>query len=121
MKTYIGVSDSCGFAEMLRLFELDFVHSEDGLAPLETLVGASYIDPGSFEIYDREDYREESFDRELIEELFPIKVGPSRNLWQEDLDAIRCVFFITNQKEWRSLSCDQLRVTDVLDEVEWID
>ncbi len=119
MKTYIGVSETCSFNELSKLFEPDYTDPDSVHRPLERIVGASYIRPGDYEIYDREDYPDQVFDRSLLETLFPFRTE-GLQLWAEDFDRVQCVFFIKDQEEWARLSCAELRITDAVDTVEWL-
>src|SRR5262249_18922781 len=102
MKVYIGVSKYLGSDAMANLLEVDYDTPEaKERSYFERVLGADYIRPEDFEIYDRKDYPGETFDSQFIKRLLPI---PARRLNLDTLDfsEIRSVFFLQNAGSLRS-------------------
>src|SRR5262245_61481664 len=102
MKVYIGVSKYLGVDAMANVLEVDYdTHEAKVRSCFERVLGADYIRPEDFEIYDRKDYPGETFDNQFIKRLLPI---PSRRLNLDTLDfsEIRSVFFLQNAGSLRS-------------------
>src|SRR5262245_39751227 len=96
MKSYIGISKYLGSDGLASLLEVDYDTPAAGdRSYFDRMLGADYIRPEDFEIYDRKDYPGETFDSALIKRLLPFKV-PKLNLDALDFSEIRTVFVLTN-------------------------
>jgi hypothetical protein len=69
-KVYLGCSSSLSREELVQYFDIDPHHS-DRISQFEQNFGSGYIEPGSFEIYDRSEYETLGFDANLLERLLP--------------------------------------------------
>jgi hypothetical protein len=115
MKAYIGISKYLGFSAMRSLLEVDYdTPSAKDRSYFERELGADYIRPGDYEIYDRKDYPGETFSSELIRRLLPIPVT-RLHLDAVDFSEVRTVFFLKNSGSLRSGPSGFIEIVDSLD------
>lgn len=67
---YLGYSTTLSGKEVMQYFDIDPDH-KDGISKFEQAFGCEYVEPGSFEVYDRDDYKDFDFDASLFERLLP--------------------------------------------------
>ena len=115
MKVYIGISKYLGFEGVQNLLEADYdTPSARGKSYFERELGADYIKPGDYEVYDRKHYPGETFDTRLIRRLLPAPV-PHANLDALDFSEVRTVFFLKNSASLRAESREFVEIIDVLE------
>ena len=112
MQVYIGYSYDRDFKYLMKLLDVDPSHPE-GVSQFESLFGTSYIEPGQFEIYGREDV-DGDFTKSVLEEYFPFKMNDDLGIWKVDLSDAKCVFFIADEKKWNASEADGVVITDVI-------
>ena len=81
---------------MIQYFDIDPDH-KDGVSKFEQAFGCDYVEPGSFEVYDRLEYESFGFNSELFAKLVPF-VPKSSFLDQIDFTVAKSVFYIKTQK-----------------------
>ena len=121
MKNYIGISKYLGVEGIRNLLEADYdTPAANEKSYFERVLGASYIEPGSYEIYERQRFPGETFDSNFIKRLlrflaFPIQV---ERLSLDDLDfsEIRSVFFLRNSGSVQSGPDGFIQIVDILDQ-----
>jgi hypothetical protein len=99
MKNYIGISKYLGTEAIRSLLEPDYdTRAANEKSYFERVLGADYIEPGSYEIYERKHFPGETFDSNFIKRL--LRLLPIQVEWLslDDLDfsEIRAVFFLKN-------------------------
>jgi hypothetical protein len=115
MKWYVGISKYLGFDGMLCLLEIDYdTPAAAGKSYFERILGADYIRPEDLEIYDRKNYRGETFNGDLIKRLLPFQVT-QLNLDALDFSEIRTVFTLKNSGTLRPDPSRFVEITDILD------
>jgi hypothetical protein len=93
---FLGYSVTLSGAEMIQYFDVDPEH-EDGVSKFEQSFGSDYVEPGSFEVYDRVEYENFGFDNALIEKLLPFDLDSSI-VEQIDFSAAKSVFYIKTKQ-----------------------
>jgi hypothetical protein len=112
MKVYIGISKYLGFDGLLNLLEADYdTPLATGKSYFERELGADYIGPGDYEIYDRKDYPGKTYDSLLIDRLLPAPF-PHPNLDAVDFSEVRTVFYLKNNGRLRSGPSGFIEITD---------
>jgi len=95
-KIFLGFSIHFSGNKMLEYFDIDTTHPEK-ISKFEQLFGCDYIEPGSFEVYDKDEYKDYGFNVSILEKLLPFKID-SENFSQIDFNLAKSVFYIqTNQ------------------------
>lgn len=92
---YLGYSLTLTAREMISYFDIDSHHPEL-ISKFEQIFKVGYIEPGTFEVYGRDDYDDLAFDESLIFELLPFR--PQME-WLEKIDYknCKCVFYIATE------------------------
>ncbi|MCW0982706.1 hypothetical protein CFBP6625_21835 [Agrobacterium tumefaciens] len=89
---YLGYSAVLSGDEMIRYFDIDPDH-EEGISKFEQSFGSEYIEPGSFEVYDRKEYEEFWFDVDIFAKLAPFE--PDSGLVSKiDFSSAKSIFYI---------------------------
>lgn len=93
---YLGYSTSLSGDEMIEYFDIDPEH-EEGISKFEQLFECNYVEPGSFEVYDRSEYESFGFDGDLFMKLAPFT--PDINLLSQiNFSLAKSVFYIKVQQ-----------------------
>jgi len=115
MRFYIGVSKYLGFEGVRNLLEADYdTPSARDKSYFERELGADYIEPGDYEVYDRKHYPGEAFNSELIKTLLPAPFSHP-NLDVLDFSEVRTVFFLKNSAPLRPGSRGFIVIIDVFE------
>lgn len=93
---YLGYSLTLTAREMREYFDIDFHHPESK-SKFEQIFNVGYIEPGTFEVYGRDDCEDLGFDESLMPKLLPFR---PKIEWLEKIDYknCKCVFFIATEK-----------------------
>ena len=114
MKIYVGVSKYLGFEGVQNLLEVAYdTPSARHKSYFERELGADYIRPEDYEVYDRKHYPGETFDSKLIKRLLPTPLSHP-NLDALDFSEIRTVFFLKNSASLRPGPSGFIELIDVL-------
>lgn len=89
---YFGYSTTLSGEEMIRYFDIDPNH-EEGVSKFEQEFGCEYVEPGSFEVYGRDDYKDVGFDASLLERLLPF-TPDKEHVGKIDFGEAKSVFYI---------------------------
>lgn len=89
---FIGYSPFFSGNEMIAYFDIDPNH-KDNISKFEQNFGSEYIDPGNFEVYDPDDYKEFNFDSTLIGDLLPFSLQ-EEFMEKIDFNTAKCVFYV---------------------------
>lgn len=89
---YIGYSTVLSGCELIKYFDIDPDH-EKGISKFEQEFGCNYVEPGSFEVYDRKEYDGFIFDAGFFARLVPFAPDP-KLISAIDFDSVRSIFYI---------------------------
>lgn len=121
MKNYIGISKYLGIDGIRSLLEVDYdTPAANQKSYFQRVLGANYIEPGSYEVYERQDFPGETFDSDFIKHLLRFLPSPIQveRLRLDDLDfsEIRSVFVLTNSGSVQSGPAGFIEIVDILDQ-----
>jgi len=96
MPIYVGYSDNRNFNEVRSLFDVN-PNNPDRMADFEIEFGSGYIDPGSYEIYDMDDFPGYQLNDEFVRRLFPFSI-PDNIATQIVTKGPKTFFFIKTEE-----------------------
>jgi hypothetical protein len=121
MYIYIGFSKVLTFTQMKNIFEPNFTDLDlDGRSVIEKKYGLDPVQPGEYEIYDREFYHKRGylFDRDFVSLALPFKAKKILRIFNTtDFVSFNVVFFFKNAKR-KPIAAESFEVTDVLDDCD---
>jgi len=113
MRIYLGCSAERTDDEVLEMLDIDPTHP-DGVALFQLLFGASYLAPGTYEVYGNIDVPGDLFTPDWIRKLVPFHLDEPA-LFHRELSQLRSVFFVQDEVRWRVLQAAGIEITDVLE------
>lgn len=111
-RIYIGFSRNLDANAVRRALDLDFASDpESGRSLLEREFGSNYVEPGSFEVYGRNELPTAAWNWSNINGFFPFRHPPLK-IVDMDIREMSVVLFVQNEARLTKMSAADIEFVD---------